>query len=428
MAAGKRSEATVLVVGGGFAGVACAKELSKHGVHVILVDKHDYTQFQPLLYQVATAQVNVTDVARPLRQVLPKREGVTVRVADVTHIDPSAKSVTSADGVSMSADYLVLAMGSRPNFFDTTGAGTHAFPLYSLEDAERLRSRLLAVWEASLRNPKLLDQGALNFVIVGAGATGVETAGALADCIDRVIPRRVRGTSSGAARVYVIDPASVVLAPFSDHAHAYARKVLEDRGVILELGVKVTEIAPDRVKLSDGREILTRTVVWAGGIQAAEVAAHAGIPQGHGGRLDVADDLTVPSFPEVYAVGDVANTPDAHGKPYPQLGSVALQAGRWAANNILADLDGRARSDFQYKDKGIMAMIGRDAAVAEMGPRRRELHGIAAFASWLGVHAWLLDGFRERVNALATWGWNYVASTRPSAIIDRPQAAEIDWD
>src|SRR5262249_54549541 len=153
----------------------------------ILVDKHDYTQFQPLLYQVATAQVNVTDVARPIRQVFRKREGVVVRLADVTNIDPSTKTVTSVDGISMSADYLVLAMGSRPNFFNTPGADTYAFPLYSLEDAERLRSRLLTVFEDSYRNPKLLDQGALNFVVIGAGATGVETAGAMGDCIRRVM-------------------------------------------------------------------------------------------------------------------------------------------------------------------------------------------------------------------------------------------------
>jgi NADH dehydrogenase len=424
----KRSEATALVVGGGFAGVACAKQLSKHGVHVTLVDKHDYTQFQPLLYQVATAQVNVTDVARPLRQAFRKREKVAVRLAEIAHIDPSTKTVTSADGTSMSADYLVLAMGSRPNFFKTPGADTYAFPLYSLEDAERLRSRVLAVWEAALRNPKLVDQGALNFVIVGAGATGVETAGALADCIDRVIPKRVDSATSDAARVYVIDPAPVVLAPFSDRAHTYARETLEHRRVALELGVSVTEVARNRVKLSDGRDILTRTVVWAGGIQAAAVAENAAIPQGHGGRFDVAADLTVPSFPGVYAVGDIANTPSPDGKPFPQLGSVALQAGHWAANNILADIDGSPRSDFRYKDKGIMAMIGRNAAVAEMGERRRELHGFLAFASWLGVHAWLLSGFRARVNALATWGWDYLANTRPSAFIDRPDAAKIDWD
>jgi NADH dehydrogenase len=295
-------------------------------------------------------------------------------------------------------------------------------------DAERLRSRLLTVLEDSLRNPKLLDQGALNFVVVGAGATGVETAGAIADSLNRVIPHRIQAPRMVEAKIYLIDPGSVVLAPFSDRAHVYAREALEQMGVTLELGVKVTEVTPDRVVLSDGREILTRVVVWAGGIQASEPAASSGIPVGHGGRFEVAADLTVPSFPGVYAVGDIANTPGPDGNAFPQLGSVALQAGRWAADNIVADIDGKPHSDFHYKDKGIMAMIGRNAAVAEVGPKRRELHGAIAFASWLGVHAWLLSGFRERINALAAWGWDYVANTRPSAIIDRPDDARIDWD
>src|SRR5262249_6039436 len=251
--------------------------LAKHGVHVTLVDRHDYTQFQPLLYQVATAQVNVTDVARPIRSIFRKREGVVIRMADIAHVDPSTKTVTSTDGVSFSADYLVLAMGSRPNFFGTPGADEHAFPLYSLLDAERLRSRLLTVLEDSLRNPKLLDQGALNFVVVGAGATGVETAGAIADSLNRVIPHRIQAPRMIEAKIYLIDPGSVVLAPFSDRAHVYARAALEEMGVTLELGVKVTEVTPTRVVLSDGREILTRVVVWAGGIQASEPAASSGI-------------------------------------------------------------------------------------------------------------------------------------------------------
>jgi NADH dehydrogenase len=328
----------------------------------------------------------------------------------------------------MSADYLVLAMGSRPNFFNTPGADEFAFPLYSLQDAERLRSRFLSCLEASLRNPKVIDQGSLNFVIVGGGATGVETAGALADCINHIMPKRLPETGFGLVKVIVVDPGQVVLAPFSEKAHEYARKTLEERGVTLELGVKVTEITSRGVVLSDGREIPTRTVVWAGGIQAAEVAANAGIEQGKGGRIDVAADLSVPDFPGVYALGDVANTLGPDGQPFPQLGSVALQAGRWAADNILADIDGKPRSDFKYKDKGIMAMIGRNAAVAEIGPKRRELRGPLAFVSWLGVHAWLLSGFRERINALLTWGWDYVSISRPSAIMDRPDAAHVDWD
>ena len=214
---------TVVVVGGGFAGVACAKHLSKHGVHVKLIDQHDYNQFQPLLYQVATAQVNVSEVARPMRQIFHRRKRVAVQMALITEIDPVAKTVTASDGITYTGDYLVLAMGAEPNFFNIPGAETHTFTLYSLEGAQRLRSRLLTVFEDVLRNPKLIDQGALNFVVVGAGATGVETAGASADAINRIIPRRVDGAAFDAARIHVIDPGSVVLAPFSERSHAYAR-------------------------------------------------------------------------------------------------------------------------------------------------------------------------------------------------------------
>jgi NADH:ubiquinone reductase (H+-translocating) len=422
-----RARASVLVVGGGFAGLACAKQLARHGVKVELLDRHDYNQFQPLLYQVATAQLATTDVARPLRPLFPKRHPVEVTMALVTHVDPAAKKVTTGDGVTFTGDYLVLAMGTEPNFFDTPGAREHAFPLYSVDDAERLRSRLLTVFEDAHRNASLIDRGAMNIVIVGAGATGVETAGALADAIDYVLPAQVHDAKLGHAQIHVVDPASVVLAPFSEHAHVYAQRVLERRGVKLELGVKVDAVEPDRVKLSDGREILTRTVVWAGGIKPAELAAASGLPQAHGGRLEVGPDLAVPGFPGVYALGDVANTLAPDGKPFPQLGAVALQAGRWAADNILADIDGKPGSPFRYRDKGIMAMIGRNAAVAEMGSRRRELTGVLAYASWLGVHAWLLDDYRERVNAIGTWAWNYLATTRPSAFISRPDATNIDW-
>ena len=215
----RTSVPSVVIVGGGFAGVACARHLAKHGVAVTLIDRHDYNQFQPLLYQVATAQVETSDVARPLRAMFPKRHPVTVKMADVTGIDPVAKTVTSADGVEFSADYLVLAVGAEPNFFNTPGADTHAFPLYSVDDAERLRSRLLTVLEDVYRNPGRIEQGALNFVIVGAGATGVETAGALADAINRLLPRRMADEHVRRARVFVVDPAPVVLAPFSDRAH-----------------------------------------------------------------------------------------------------------------------------------------------------------------------------------------------------------------
>ena len=332
-------QASVVIVGAGFAGAACARRLGEHGVHVTLVDQHNYNQFQPLLYQVATAQVGAVNVARPLRDMFRRHPTVEVKMALATDVDPATKTVTCADGTTFTADYLVLAAGSRPNFFHTPGADTSAFPLYALADAERLRSRIFEVFEDADRDPALIAKGALNMVVVGAGPTGVETAGALADLINDVMPGRYHDLDVSAAQVTLVDPGKVVLAPFSSRAHEYAARALQGKGVHLELGVSVTAIAPDRVTLSDGREILTRTVVWAGGIQAAAVVARAGVPLGHGGRVDVQPDLTVPGFPGVYALGDAANIPGPDGKPLPQLGSVALQAGRWAATNLLADIE-----------------------------------------------------------------------------------------
>jgi NADH dehydrogenase len=418
---------SVVVVGGGFAGVACTKQLAKHGVNVTLVDKNNYHQFQPMLYQVATAQVAPTDIARPLRGIFAKRDTVTCKMDEITAVDPVGKTVTCADGTTIGGDYLVLAMGSQPNFFHTSGAEEHGFPLYTLEHAERLRSRFLELIEDTANHPELLDKGSLNIVIIGAGATGVETAGAVADVMNEIMPKRAPHLDLGKAGVYVIDPAKVVLAPFSKRAHPYASKVLVEKHVNLKLGLSATEVRSDRVILSDGSEILTRAVVWAGGIQAPPLAAKSGLPQGRGGRIDVQSDLSVKGFPGVYALGDTANTPDSDGTAFPQLGSVALQAGSWGADNILAEIDGKSPTEFKYHDKGIMAMIGRNAAVAEMGKRRHELHGAIAFAAWLGVHAWLMSGVRERIDAFIAWGWDYFSSTRAPAILDRPDIPKIDW-
>ncbi len=320
-------------------------------------------------------------------------------------------------------------MGAEPNFFDTPGAQTHAFPLYSVDDAERLRSRLLTVFEQAHRNPALIEKGALNFVIVGAGATGVETAGALADTINRLIPARVADAKVDLAAIYLVDPAPVVLAPFSERAHNVRQGgAWSSEACGSSWAPRSPRSGSDGVVLSDGREILTRTVVWAGGIKAARLAGASGLPQAPSGRLEIGPDLSVAGFPGVYALGDVANTLGPDGEPFPQLGSVALQAGTCAAKNIVAEIDGESTKPFRYRDKGIMAMIGRNAAIAEVGPRRRELHGVVAYASWLGVHAWLLSGFRTRVGALGAWGWDYVAKTRAAAYINRPDAAQIDWD
>jgi NADH:ubiquinone reductase (H+-translocating) len=231
-----------------------------------------------------------------------------------------------------------------------------------------------------------------------------------------------------AAQIHLVDLGHTLLGAFSDRAHEYAAKILGRKGVRLHLGVAVTEIGPGHVSLADGSTIRTRCVVWGGGIQAPAVAATGDVPHGRGGRIEVQPDLTVADAPGVYAIGDVANIPGPDGQAHPQLGSVALQSGTWAAENILADAAGKPRKPFHYHDKGIMAMIGRGAAIAEVGPHRHELHGAIAFSAWLGVHASLMTGVRNRVDAFLDWGWDYFTKARGPQVLDRADVAKIDWD
>ncbi len=418
----------VVIVGGGFAGVGCARRLAgRDDVRVTLIDRNNYHQFQPLLYQVATCQLAPSDVAYSLRKLFQDDENVAVKLAQVTDLDVATRTVTTADGERVTGDALVLAAGSQPNFFHTEGAEEHAFPLYSLDDAQRLRSRILSVFEEADRDPSLIAQGALNFVVVGGGPTGVELAGALADLIHETLVDQYREVPVTSAQIHIVDLGATLLGPFSDKAHDYVAKILGRKGVQLHLGVAVTEIAPGHVTLADGTVIRTRCVVWGGGIMAPPLASVGGLPRGRGGRVDVLPDLTVDGAPGVYAVGDVANIPAPHGGAHPQLGSVALQSGQCAAENILADAAGKPRQSFHYHDKGIMAMIGRGAAIAEVGEHRHELHGVIAFSAWLGVHAALMSGVRNRVDAFINWGSDYFTSRRGPQVLDRADAAQIDW-
>jgi NADH:quinone reductase (non-electrogenic) len=326
---------------------------------------------------------------------------------------------------------VVLAAGSQPNFFHTPGAEEFAFPLYSLDDAERLRSRVLQLFQDVSNKPELVDEGALNFVVIGAGATGVEIAGALAELAHDVMPHVYQHLAIAGARVILVDLAHTVLGGFSDEAHTYAAKQLQRRGVRLELGVSAKEIAADHVTLSDGTTIRTHLTVWGGGLMAAPLAAKAGLTQGRGGRIDVRPDLTVEGYPGVYALGDFANIPFGDDHALPQLGSVAQQAGDWAGRNILSDVQGKGRQSFHYHDKGIMAMIGQKAAVAEVGEHRHELHGRIAFAAWLGVHAQLLANAGAEANAFLSWADEfYLRSHHRSAALLDPLTIDtprIDW-
>src|SRR3954453_23058610 len=385
----------VVIVGGGFAGVGCARRLAdEDGVRVTLLDRNNYHQFQPLLYQVATSLLAPADISYSLRKLFADSPNVDVKMADVTSLDAAARTATASDGEIWSGDYLVVGAGSRPNFFRTPGAADHAFPLYSLDDATLLRSRLLSAFEDADRDPGLGDRGALRFVVVGGGPTGVEGAGSLADMINDTMSVEYRDLAVEAAQIHLVDHGQALLAPCSDRAHDYVAKVLQRKGVRLHMGTAVTDVGAGHVALGDGTTIATRCVVWGGGIKAPEIVATSGLPAGRGGRVDVQPDLTVDGAPGVYAIGDMANIPGAHGGVLPQLGSVALQSGTWAAENVLAEIAGKARKPFHYKDKGIMAMIGRGSAIPGGGSHRHEMQGVFASAAGLGVHPLLMPGVR----------------------------------
>ncbi|GAA1560390.1 NAD(P)/FAD-dependent oxidoreductase [Dactylosporangium maewongense] len=427
MESNRSSSTHIVIVGGGFAGVACAKVLAEDSrTRVTLVDQNGYHQFQPLLYQVATAELAGRDMAFDHTEVFRGQDAVTLVRSEVVAADADQRSVTLSDGGTITGDYLVLAAGAQPNFFHTPGAQEFAFPLYSLTDARRVRERVLQLFADASAKPELIDEGALNFVIVGGGPTGVEIAGALSELVYDVMPHRYPNLAVAGARIILVDLGRALLAPFSDESHTYAATQLQQRGVELRLGTAVTEVARDHVSLRDKTTIPTHLVIWGGGESASAIAGNAGIGQGRGGRIDVRPDLSVPGHPNVFAVGDVANIPHGDERALPQLGSVAQQSGAWAAKNIIGDIGGTGRESFHYRDKGIMAMIGRKAAVAEIGPHRHELHGRLAFASWLGVHAELLANAGAELRAFVAWAEEfYFRPHHRSAELLDPEQVEL---
>jgi NADH dehydrogenase len=427
--AGADGKRHVVIVGGGFAGLGCAERLAEEdGVRVTVVDRNNYHQFQPMLYQVATSQVAPSDIAHSIRAVFADNDRVDVKLAEISEIDLHGRTLKAVDGERWTADALVLAAGSQPNFFGTKGAPENSFPLYSLDDANRLRSRILGLFEQVDSDASLIGRGALNFVVVGGGPTGVEVAGALADMIAITIPAEYRDLDAGAAHVHLVDHGDALLKPFSEKAHGYVAKVLTEKNVSLHLETGVEEVASGHAVFSDGTLMPTRCVIWGGGIQAAGVAVDGGLASGSGGRIEIQPDLTVAGSPGVYAVGDVANVPGEDGQPLPQLGSVALQSGTCAAENILADFAGKPRKPFAYRDKGIMAMIGRGAAIAEVGKKHHEVHGELAHIAWLGVHASLMTGDRAKLEAVIDWSWDRFSKSGGPHVLDRGDAAQINWD
>lgn len=415
---------TVVVLGGGLAGVSCAQRLADGGLTVTVVDRHDYLQFQPLLYQVASSQLPAQDVAGPLTTVFGDQDGVTVEQADVVKVSFADRSVTTADGRTFTADYLVVAAGSQPNFFGIPGAAEHSFPMYSVADAERLRLQLRAFLATAEHGADDTQAEPVDIVVVGGGATGVETSGAIAEIIT-VLGEQEK--LKNPARIHLVDRGTALLPQFSDKAHRYAMEKLAEHDVHVMLGTGVARVDAGAVHFDDGTTLATSTLIWAGGSAGAQVTQHAGRAPGRGGRVDVEPDLTVAGFPGVYAIGDAANIPDKEGRALPQLGSVAQQSGRHAAKNILHAVAGEKATPFRYKDKGIMAMIGRNAAVAEVGKHRHEVDGPVAFAAWLGVHAMLLSGVHSKSDAFLEWGWDYFDRDHAATLESHSNPQRILW-
>jgi NADH:ubiquinone reductase (H+-translocating) len=413
----------VAIVGAGFGGLGVAEQLDHVPVEVTLIDQHNYHTFQPLLYQVATSLLNAEDVGAPVRSLFRHQDNVTFRMATVTGVDMPGHKIQLKDGTQISYDYLVLAGGTTVNYFNTPGAAEHAFPLYTLMNAVKLRNRILERFEATDRDPALIDDGALNFVIVGAGPTGVETAGALSDLFYNLLPRDYHQLATEKARIIMVEMGKEVLAPFKDNLRAYAKEELERRRVEVRLGEAVAEVGSTFVRLKSGEEIKAHTLIWAAGVRANPLADMLGLPQGRGGRIKLNPDLSVPDHPEIFVVGDMGEV-TSDGKVLPQLGSVAMQSGEHVGRQIARRLHGEPGQPFRYWDKGFMATIGRGAAVVEL-PNKLTLHGPLAYFAWLGVHLALLSGMRNRIETLWNWGWSALTHDRAARIIIESQDDEV---
>jgi len=398
-----RRRPRVLVLGGGFAGIGAAHKLKKSDADVVVVDKHDYHTFQPLLYQVATGLLEQPAVGHPIRDLFHKQDNVRIHQDEVTAIDLDARRVEFAELEALGYDYLVLGLGAEVNFFGVEGAAEHAFPLYTLTDAVRLKNHVLKTWEEADRKPALVEDGALNVVVVGGGPTGVETAGAMAELYNGVFKKDYPDVPEGAATITLVEAGPEIFPMFKPDIREYTVGALEKRGVDVQTGDVVESISPTRVKLKSGDKLEAHTLVWGAGLQGNELVRSLGLELGRGNRVGVDGELRIPSHPEAYAVGDVAAITDAKTEQVlPQLGSVALQSGEHAGETIAKLIAGKETKPFKYRDKGTMAAIGRGSAVVQM-LGGKTMKGKAASLAWGTVHLALLPTNEDRAKAVVDW-------------------------
>lgn len=413
-----RKEPHIVIVGGGFAGLYAAKALRKAPVRVTLLDRRNHHLFQPLLYQVATAALSAGEIAVPIRAIVSRYRNVQVFLAEVTGVDLPNKKVVLADG-ELSYDYLILATGAQTAYFGNDDWAALAPGLKSVEDALEIRRRILCAYEAAERLPNDSREFGeyLTFVIVGGGPTGVEMAGAIAEIATQTLKNDFRSINPADTRVILIQSGPRVLAEYHEELSESARRQLENLGVEVRTGPRVTDIENNEVVVGD-EVIKARTIIWTAGITASPVAKSLNVPLDKGGRVLVEPDLSVPGSPSAYVVGDLANFSHQTGQPLPGLAPVAVKEGEHAARNIMRTITGRARRKFHYRDKGSMATIGRGSAVAQFG--RFRLSGFPAWLGWLFIHIYFLIGFYNRIVIIFRWGWSYFTSNRGARLITGP--------
>jgi NADH:ubiquinone reductase (H+-translocating) len=409
----------VVILGGGFAGIGAAQKLKEADGDVVLVDKHDYHTFQPLLYQLATGLLETSAVGHSLRDLVRDLDNAVIHKETVTAVDLGARQVRFKELEPLTYDYLVLGLGAEVNFFGTEGAAEHAFPMYTLPDAVRLKEHVLGKWEAADKKPALVDDGILNVVVVGGGPTGVETAGALAELYRAEFARDYPNLPQDGARIILVEAGPEVFTMFKPDIRAYTEKALQKRTVELITGDAVDSVSRTRIRLKSGTTLNAHTLVWGAGLQGNELVRSLGLDLQRGNRIGVGPELSLADRPEVYAVGDIAAITDAKtSQVLPQLGSVALQSGEHAGETIARRIAGKKTRPFRYRDKGTMATIGRGAAVVQM-LGGRTMKGRTAQVAWGTVHLALLPTNEDRAKAVVNWAGAALTHERAGRITVR---------
>ena len=409
------SKPKVVIVGGGFGGLWAAKALKNEPVDVALIDRKNHHTFQPLLYQVATAVLSPGEIASPIRRILHSAKNIEVILGEASAFDKEKQTVKLADGDEIRYDYLILAAGARHAYFGHDDWETHAPGLKTLEDALEIRRRVLLAFELAERDAYLTGtQRPLNFVVVGGGPTGVELAGAIADIARQALAKDFKAIDTTKARVMLFEGSDRVLGTFHADLSASAKKQLEDIGVEVRLNSFVTDIEPGRVKVGEDW-IECDVVLWATGVAASPVGKELGVEIDKAGRVFVQPDLTIPGSENIFVIGDMASLKQENGEPVPGVSPAAMQMGTATAKNILADIDGKPRTNFRYVDKGTMATIGRSKAIADV--QGFHFKGFVAWMMWLFLHVFFLIGFRNRIYVLLEWFWAYLTRERSARLI-----------